>query len=95
MYDDPGTFLRQFTAFYPATAYDVTAISTGGRDWLGGHPEAEASPSGLDLGLVVPLHILDVPISAATDTLCLPWDIVEAIQSRKEQSSAVYEHQCP
>jgi hypothetical protein len=39
------------------------------------------------LALVVPLHIVDLPISLATDTLCLPWDIVEAIESHKEQTT--------
>jgi hypothetical protein len=34
---------------------------------------------------VVPFHILDLPISLATDTLCLPWDIVVAIENPKEQ----------
>ena len=36
---------------------------------------------------MVPLHIVDLPISLATDTLCLPWDIVEAIESHKEQTT--------
>jgi hypothetical protein len=42
---------------------------------------------------LVPLHILDVPISLATDTLCLPWDVVTAIESRKEKTNAVREPQ--
>ncbi len=93
MYGDPESFHAQFTAFYPATAYDVVAISTGGRDWLGGHPCAEATASGWDLGLVVPLHILDLPISLVTDTLCLPWDIVTAIKGRKGEADGVHEPQ--
>ncbi len=91
MYADPGTFHDQFTAFYPATAYDAMAIGSGGRDWLAGHPESgphSVWDSGLELGLVVPLHILDLPISFATDTLCLPWDIVVACESHKEQAGA-------
>jgi uncharacterized protein YceK len=84
-YGDPSSLHSEFTAFYPATDYDLVAISTGGRDWLAGHHADTVS--GWNLALVVPLHILDLPISLATDTLCLPWDIVVAIESHKEQTT--------
>ncbi len=93
MYADPESFHNRFTAFYPATDYDLVAISTGGRHWLAGHPQSEATASGWDLGLVVPLHILDLPISLVTDTLCLPWDTVTAIKVRKGEADGVHEQQ--
>ena len=84
-YGDPSSLHSEFAAFYPATDYDLVAISSGGRDWLAGHHADTVS--GWNLALVVPLHIVDLPISLATDTLCLPWDIVEAIESHKEQTT--------
>ncbi len=88
MYADPETFHAEYTAFYPATDYDLVAIRTGGRDWLAGHPESEAAPSAWDLLLVVPFHILDLPISLATDTLCLPWDMATSIQTQKKETAS-------
>ena len=90
MYADPETFHDEYTAFYPSTAYDVVAVGLGGIKWIAG--DHETTPSGFDLGLVVPFHIVDIPISIATDTLCLPWDIVVAIESHKEQTNAIDEH---
>ncbi len=85
MYADPETFHNQYTAFYPATDYDLVAISTGGRDWLaGGHGE----PSRWEAAFVVPFHVLDIPISIATDTLCIPVDIVQAIERHREKTGA-------
>ncbi len=91
-YGDPTAFHDEYTAFCPATAYDVVAIGTGGRKWVAGHPESEPTSSGWDLDLVVPLHIVDLPISVATDTLCLPWDLLVACESHKEQARAEDEH---
>jgi uncharacterized protein YceK len=87
---DPTTFHKEFTAFYPATDYDVVIICKAGRS--SPFVSGETSP-GVGWGLIVPFHTLDLPISLGTDTLCLPWDIVEAIERHKEQTHAIHEEQ--
>ena len=64
--------------------YDGVVIAQGGDAWLGDHGD------GKPHGWVVPFHILDLPISFATDTLCLPADItVRAIQRHKEKKGGI------
>lgn len=63
--------------FYPATVYDGITIGTGGGIWAAGDCANGLGPVA-GWGLVVPLHVVDLPISIATDTLLLPIDAVRA-----------------
>ena len=41
--------------------------------------------------VVVPLHMLDLPISVLTDTLCLPADIVRDNRKKRSATNSVPE----
>ena len=81
-----GTLSDSLTPYYSSMDHDGVVIAQGGDDWLGSHGD------GKPCGWVVPFHILDLPISFATDTLCLPADLTMlAIKKRQEKKHTVDE----
>jgi len=58
---------------YPATRYDGYIIASGGGIYAYGDCD-NGMGSILGWSVVVPLHIVDLPISLITDTLLLPFD---------------------
>ena len=52
----------------------------GGRPYAGVSEDAHylAHPSEADHPALQPLNVLDMPFSFVVDTLCLPYDLVEA-----------------
>lgn len=72
---DPGRFSDERT-IYPATLYDGAIIFT----FAGFYAYGDCNNGcGWRRALTViwPLHILDLPVSLVTDTICLPYDIVK------------------
>jgi uncharacterized protein YceK len=72
-------------SYYPATSYDAEVISSGGAIF----GEAGMGKAA-GWGLVVPLHVIDVPISLVTDTLLFPVDAIRVSKERKEHPT----HHC-
>jgi len=60
---------QPWATYYPATVYDVAMVLDGGGIWAYGD-----CGNGAGTFAATSLHIIDTPISIATDTLCLPLD---------------------
>jgi uncharacterized protein YceK len=72
--------------YYPATSYDTFIISSGGGVWAYGEGKnVNGWQEAFGWGLVVPLHVIDYPISIVTDTLLLPVDAERTAKAKKEQ----------
>jgi uncharacterized protein YceK len=72
-------------ASYPATKADAYVISTGGGIYAAGDCNNGLGPV-MGWLVIVPLHIVDLPVSLVTDTICLPFDARRAIRERERQS---------
>lgn len=74
MRDYPSCQAREFT-HYPGTAYDCINVSEGGCFYADELVDSKAGRFITGWGIIVPLHIIDLPISILTDTLLLPRDM--------------------
>jgi uncharacterized protein YceK len=78
----------QLGDFYKATKVDVFVMRTGGDVYAGGHGSVPLSGTLV----LVPFHVIDIPISLVTDTLCLPNDTVKHYRN-EELKSRTFEMQ--
>ncbi|AGF79467.1 putative periplasmic lipoprotein [Desulfocapsa sulfexigens DSM 10523] len=71
--------------YYPATQFDIFTIKSGGGLYC--------SPGPGTL-IVVPLSIIDLPISLVTDTIMLPADIARKNKiDKQKQNEATHKEQ--
>lgn len=70
---------------YPATRYDSYIIGSGGGIYAYGDCDNGLGPV-LGWSVVVPLHIVDLPISLVTDTILLPFDFKRSRIRAEEES---------
>ena len=75
-------FMRQYPSCrsrnfdcYAATRYDAMIIAHGGGIWAYGDCNNGLGPIAGWL-VIVPVHIIDLPISIVTDTILLPADFI-------------------
>jgi uncharacterized protein YceK len=73
--------------YYPATRYDAFTIGTGGGMYSRGDCDNGVGPV-VGWLMVVPLHIVDLPISLVTDTVMLPFDMRRKAKKTKEGPGA-------
>ncbi|MEI6564092.1 MAG: YceK/YidQ family lipoprotein [bacterium] len=74
--------------YYPATQWDVMTIRSGGGLFVGPPGGSPGVPHVVGWLLIVPLHILDLPVSLATDTICLPSDCYYHAKFRRDAQRA-------
>ena len=77
--------------YYPATIADVSIISSGGGIYAYGDCNNGFGPV-VGWLVVVPLHLIDLPISIVIDTICLPYDAIRA-QRENERKSRTFQMQ--
>lgn len=70
---------------YPAITYDLYNITSGGGIYAYGDCNNGLGPVA-GWCLVVPLHIIDLPLSFVTDTIFLPFDIRRVHREADEHS---------
>ena len=74
-------------SIYPATHYDGIIISQGGGIYSYGDCNNGLGPV-LGWTVVVPIHIIDLPISLVTDTVLFPIDVIRTRQREKNIQQA-------
>ena len=63
--------------YYPATCYDVSNIAEGGAFYT--------TDRVIGWLVIVPIHVIDLPISLVTDTLLFPADYIR--ETNKEENT--------
>jgi uncharacterized protein YceK len=93
----PSLRPKETDSFYPATKCDLSFVVLGGKviAW-GNHGSSDVPPRSLGF-VIVPLSLVDLPISLTTDTILLPLDLARWPAARrreeieKERRSRVFE----
>jgi uncharacterized protein YceK len=91
-----GTFYRKSTFYsaslYPATKFDLWNVASRGGVWYGESDHVSFSRQLFCIGVVTPLFLLDLPISVATDTMMMPFDLYDKSQHEAYEASLIYMH---
>jgi uncharacterized protein YceK len=76
---------------YPATSFDLTMIRTGGMFWQAG----DCAMATFGWTIVVPLYLVDIPISLTVDTVLLPIDLKQrgVVKERRSREFDLSPHE--
>jgi len=82
MREYPSCKAQEFS-YYPGTLYDGLNIFEGGQFYANELVDNKVGRITTGWFVVVPLHIVDLPVSIVTDTLLLPRDLITEFSEKK------------